>query len=64
MPPTTQQVLDDLKAMGEHATIPVGWKSIARAAATEIEKFTAERLKLMRRLRLDGRRKRRVAPLV
>lgn len=54
MPPTTQQVLDGLEEMANHAPIPIGWKSIARSAANEIEKLRAERLKLKRRLRVGG----------
>lgn len=51
MPPTTQQVLEGLLEMADHAPIQIGWKSIARSAANEIEKLRTERLKLKRRLR-------------
>lgn len=49
MPPSTQQVLDALDEM-QNCPIPLGYKAVAKAAAAEIGRLKADRLKLDRRI--------------
>jgi predicted transcriptional regulator of viral defense system len=47
--PTTQQIIDALTEI-DYCPIPPGYRSIAKAAAAEIEKLRAEQLKLAQRI--------------